>query len=127
MRSNADKDSTLKEKLDFITNTKTEIEQLEKVLDKEEEKHVELSEKITDVQTKINELENLMNDDELKKLKAQTEDVENEIKRLYDKINTINMDINEIQRKNKFDESVMESRYDEISNLEKKYQNFRRR
>lgn len=119
LRSNADKDSALNEKLEYITKTKTEIEQLEKVLDKEEEKHIELSEKITEVQTKINELENLMNDDELKKLKAQTEDVENEIKRLYDKINNINMDINEIQRKNKFDESVMESRYDEISNLEK--------
>ena len=123
-RNNEGNDKTLQEKLDFINASKVEIEQLEKTLDKEEEKHLELSDKITEIQTKISELENLMNDEELKNLKAQTEDIENEIKRLYDKINTVNSNINEIQRQNNFDNSVIQSRYDEISNLEKNIKNF---
>ena len=72
------------EKIEFIRVTEPEISKIEKTLDKLEEEHIELSDKMTDVQTAIQEIEKLMNDTDLKELKEKTAGVEAEIKR-YEK------------------------------------------
>ena len=72
------------EKLEFIKITEPEISKLEKALDKMEEEHIVISEKMTSLQTEISEVEKLMNDTDLKELKEKTSGVEAEIKR-YEK------------------------------------------
>ena len=73
------------EKQDFLKITEPEINSIEKTLDKIEQEHIELTEKITGVQTSIDEIENLMNDTDLKELKEKTAGIEAEIKR-YEKL-----------------------------------------
>ncbi len=72
------------EKLEFIKVTEPEIAKLEKALDKLEEEHITISEKMTSLQAEIYEVEKLMNDTDLKELKEKTSGVEAEIKR-YEK------------------------------------------
>ncbi len=72
------------EKTEFIKLTEPEILSVEKILDKIEEEHISVSEKMTDLQTSISEVEKLMNDTDLKDLKEKTAGVEAEIKR-YEK------------------------------------------
>ncbi|MBR1776688.1 chromosome segregation protein SMC [bacterium] len=76
--------SDIDAKSQFIKTTEPEISALEKNLDKIEEEHIILSEKMTDVQTAIQDVEKLMNDSDLKDLKEKTAGVESEIKR-YEK------------------------------------------
>ena len=72
------------ERKEFITQTEPEISSIGKTLDKIEEEHISISEKITNLQTEILEVEKLMNDADLKDLKEKTAGVEAEIKR-YEK------------------------------------------
>ncbi len=73
------------EKQAYIKDTEPEISSLEKRLDKLEEEHVVLMDKMTETETSIEEIEALMNDADLKQLKEKTAGVEAEIKR-YEKI-----------------------------------------
>ena len=73
------------EKRAYIKDTEPEISSLEKRLDKLEEEHVVLMDKMTETETSIEEIEALMNDADLKQLKEKTAGVEAEIKR-YEKI-----------------------------------------
>ena len=57
--------------IEFIKTTEPEISNIEKTLDKIEEQHIEISEKMTNLQTEISEVEKLMNDADLKDLKKQ--------------------------------------------------------
>ena len=68
----------------WIRPTSKNIQDIQKTLDKIEEQHIEISEKMTDLQTEIAEVEKLMNDADLKDLKEKTAGVEAEIKR-YEK------------------------------------------
>lgn len=72
------------EKSEFIKVTEPEIRTIEKSLDKMEEEHISISDKITSLQSEIAEIEKLMNDADLKDLKDKTAGVEAEIKR-YEK------------------------------------------
>ena len=72
------------EKNEFIKITEPEISKLEKSLDKLEEEHIGISDKMAQLQTEIQEIERLMNDADLKELKEKTAGVEAEIKR-YEK------------------------------------------
>ena len=80
----ANNQKDINEKTEFIQTTEPEIGAIEKSLDKLEEEHISISEKITDLQTEISEIEKLMNDADLKDLKEKTAGVEAEIKR-YEK------------------------------------------
>lgn len=80
----ANTQKNIDEKQELIKVTEPEIVALEKNLDKMEEEHIILSEKMTDIQTSISEVEKLMNDSDLKDLKEKTAGVEAEIKR-YEK------------------------------------------
>ena len=81
------------EKLEFLKITEPEISKIEKYLDKIEEEHIEISEKMTDIQTSISEVEKLMNDADLKDLKEKTAGVEAEIKRYEKNMAAANNDI----------------------------------
>ena len=80
----ANTQQNIEERQNFIKVTGPEISSLEKALDKIEEEHIVISEKMTDIQTSISEVEKLMNDADLKDLKEKTAGVEAEIKR-YEK------------------------------------------
>ena len=81
----ANNQSSIDEKQLFIKNTEPEITKLEKSLDKLEEEHVTLSEKLFQVQTELEDVEKLINETDLKDLKEKTAGVEAEIKR-YEKM-----------------------------------------
>ena len=89
----ANNQSNIDEKNQFIKVTVPEISALEKNLDKLEEEHVFVTEKMTDVQTSIQEIEKLMNDADLKDLKEKTAGVEAEIKRYEKNLANANNDI----------------------------------
>ena len=80
----ANTQKNIEEKQEFIKTTTPEVSSIEKTLDKIEEQHIEISEKMTNLQTEISEVEKLMNDADLKDLKEKTAGVEAEIKR-YEK------------------------------------------
>ncbi len=80
----ANTQQNIDERQNFIKATEPEIVSLEKALDKMEEEHIAISDKMTDLQTSIEEVERLMNDADLKDLKEKTAGVESEIKR-YEK------------------------------------------
>ena len=62
-------ETDINEKQDFIKITEPEISNIEKTLDKIEEQHIEISDKMVNLQTEIDEVEKLMNDADLKDLK----------------------------------------------------------
>ena len=104
------------EKLAFIKTTEPEISALEKSLDKLEEEHVSLTEKMNEVQAAIEEIEALMNDADLKELKEKTADVENEIKR-YEKLKAdANNDIEGLRSMNEFIKTTIKTHNETISN-----------
>ncbi len=80
----ANNQKNIDEQKEFIKVTEPEITKLEKYLDKLEEEHIEISDKLVSLQTEIDEIEKLLNDTDLKDLKEKTAGVEAEIKR-YEK------------------------------------------
>ena len=76
--------TSIEEKQNFIKTTEPEVSKLEKSLDKLEEEHITIADKITNLQTEIKEVESLMDDAALKELKEKTAGIEAEIKR-YEK------------------------------------------
>ena len=98
--ANAQRD--IDEKQTFIKATEPEITKLEKALDKLEEEHIEISDKMTNLQTEITEVEKLMNDADLKELKEKTSGVEAEIKRYEKNIADANNEIEGLNQKIEF-------------------------
>lgn len=76
----------IEEKLKRVNEITPEIKKTEALLDKFEQKHVEIIDKITVVQADIEEVEKFIDDGELKKLQEMTQGVENEIKEIERKI-----------------------------------------
>ena len=112
-------ESILKEKSDFIKITAPKIEELNKKLDKAEEKHISILDSIQKTQEQIEAVEKLINDKDLKDLKEKTAGVENDIKRLQQSLMTANNEINELNRQITFHENLIETKNEEISNIEK--------
>ena len=112
-------ENILKDKTEFIKVTSPKIDDLNKKLDKLEEKHISILDKITKTQEQIEEVEKLINDKDLKELKEKTEGTENEIKRLQNNLMNANNDINEINRQISFNESVIKTKTEEIDAIEK--------
>ena len=104
------------EKQEFIKSTEPEVLSIEKRLDKLEEEHVLLTEKITDVETAIQEIEALMNDADLKQLKEKTAGVEAEIKR-YEKMKAdTNNEIDGLNSMIEFIKTTIKTHNETISN-----------
>ena len=95
----ANTQKNIDEKQEFIKVTTPEISSIEKTLDKIEEQHIEISEKMTNLQTEIGEVEKLMNDADLKDLKEKTAGVEAEIKRYEKNMADANNEIEGLQQR----------------------------
>ncbi len=111
-------ENILKEKADFITLTAPKIDELNKQLDKLEEKNVKIYDDMTICQEQIEEVEKLINDKDLKDLKEKTEGVEAEIKRLQGKLMGAEHDKNDLNRQIAFHNNLIETKEEEITNIE---------
>ncbi len=114
----ANSENILKEKADFIASAEPKIVDLNNKLDKLEEKNVKIYDDMATCQEAIDEVEKLINDKDLKNLKEKTEGVENEIKRLQTKLMTAENDKNELNRQISFHENLIETKTEEITNIE---------
>lgn len=114
----ANSENILKEKADFIASAEPKIVELNNKLDKLEEKNVKIYDDMATCQEAIDEVEKLINDKDLKDLKQKTEGVENEIKRLQTKLMTAENDKNELNRQISFHENLIETKTEEITNIE---------
>ncbi len=114
----ANSENILKEKVDFIASAEPKIVELNNKLDKLEEKNVKIYDDMATCQEAIDEVEKLINDKDLKDLKEKTEGVENEIKRLQTKLMTAENDKNELNRQISFHENLIETKTEEITNIE---------
>ena len=111
-------ENILKEKADFITLTAPKIDELNKQLDKLEEKNVKIYDDMAICQEQIEEVEKLINDKDLKDLKEKTEGVEAEIKRLQGKLMGAEHDKNDLNRQIAFHNNLIETKEEEITNIE---------
>lgn len=102
------------EKFEFIKITEPEITKLEKELDKLEEQHIDISDKMTTLQTEITEVEKLMNDADLKDLKEKTSGVEAEIKRYEKNMADANNEIDGLHQRIDFINTTIKTHNDTI-------------
>lgn len=117
-RNYENSENILKEKAEFITATEPKIVDLNKKLDKLEEKNVKIYDDMAVCQEEIDEVEKLINDKDLKDLKEKTEGVESEIKRLQTKLMSAENDKNELNRQISFHENLIETKQEEIVGIE---------
>ena len=97
------------EKQTFIKTTEPEVSKIEKTLDKLEEQHILISDKMTSLQTQITDVEKLMNDADLKELKEKTAGVEAEIKRYEKTLADTNNNIEGLNQKIDFMNTTIEA------------------
>lgn len=97
------------EKQTFIKTTEPEVSKIEKTLDKLEEQHILISDKMTNLQTQITDVEKLMNDADLKELKEKTAGVEAEIKRYEKNLADTNNNIEGLNQKIDFMNTTIEA------------------
>lgn len=119
LKNSEDNERLISEKTEFINASEPKINEIAKKLDKMEEKHVEVMDKITETQTEIEQVEKLINDEDLKDLKEKTEGVEFEIKRLQTNLTNANNDVSEFGREIAFFQGLIETKEEEIVNIEK--------
>lgn len=119
VRNAEENEKLIAEKTDFIKTTEPKIEIISKKLDKMEDSHVEVTEKIQTLQEEIEKVEKLINDEDLKDLKEKTEGVEFEIKRFETNLTNANNDLSEFGREIAFFQNLIETREEEIVNIAK--------
>lgn len=112
-------ENILKEKTEFVKVTAPKIDELNNKLDKIEEKHINILDKISSTQEQIEEVEKLINDKDLKDLKEKTEGVEFEIRRLQTNLMNANNDVNELNRQITFHVNLIETKNEEITSIER--------
>ena len=118
-RNYENSENILKEQADFINLTEPKISELNKKLDKLEEKNVKIYSDMAVCQEQIDEVEKLINDKDLKDLKEKTEGVESEIKRLQTKLMNANNDKNELNRQISFHQNLIETKDEEILGIQR--------
>ncbi len=102
------------EKLEFIKLTEPEIQAIEKNLDKMEEEHISISDRMTTLQDEIVEVEKLMNDSDLKDLREKTAGVEAEIKRYEQNMSSANNEIEGLHQRIDFIHTTLSSHNETI-------------
>ncbi len=112
-------EAKLEENKNFIKIETPNVEKISLKLDKIEERDVELHSALLDIEAQIREVESLIDSDTLKQLKEKTEYIEDVIKRLENNKMQSNNDISEFNRQIAFDESIINTRYEEITNIKK--------
>ena len=111
--------NNIDEKKEFIKNTDIEASNLERTLDKLEEEHIAISDKMADLQTQISDVEKLMNDKDLKELKEKTAGVEAEIKRYEKNKADSENEIEGLRNKIEFINTTIQSYNDTIERVTK--------
>ncbi|MBR6127471.1 chromosome segregation protein SMC [bacterium] len=106
--------TNIDEKNGFIKTTEPEILKIEKSLDKIEQEHITISEKITDLQTNIQEIDKLINDADLKELKERTAGVEAEIKRYEKNLADANNEIEGLHQRIEFNRTTIKTHNETI-------------
>lgn len=119
VKNSEENEKLIEEKKEFIKTSEPQIEKITSTLDKMEAKHIEVTEAISNLQEEIEKVEKLINDEDLKDLKEKTESVEFEIKRLNTSLNNANNDLSEFGREIAFFNGLIETKTEEISNIEK--------
>lgn len=115
----ANSESLLVEKHKFVEENEPKVQEFNKKLDKLEEKNVEIYDRILETKSQIEEIEKLINDKDLKDLKEKTEGVENEIKRLQANLMSAQNDKNDLERQIEFNKSLITTKEEEIAEKEK--------
>ena len=110
----ANTQSNIDEKTKFIKVTEPEIALIEKNLDKIENEHITISDKMTELQTSIQEIEKLMNDADLKDLKDKTAGVEAEIKRYEKNLANAQNDIEGFEQRIEFIKTTIKTHHETI-------------
>ena len=110
----ANNQTNIDEKNNFIKSTEPEITKIEKTLDKYEQEHITISEKITNIQTDIEEIEKLINDADLKNLKEKTAGVEAEIKRYEKNLADANNEIEGLRQRIEFNRTTIKTHNETI-------------
>lgn len=119
VKNSEENENLIAQKTEFIKITTPKIDSISKKLDKMEESHVEVTDKVTNLQSEIEKVEKLINDEDLKELKEKTESVEFEIKRLSTNLNNANNDLSEFGREIAFFNNLIETKEEEIVNIKK--------
>ena len=119
VKNSENNEQLIAEKAEFIRLNEPKIDALAKKLDKMEASHVEVTGSIGDMQVEIERVEKLINEEDLKELKEKTESVEFEIKRLGTNLTNANNDLAEFGREIAFFQGLIETKTEEISNIEK--------
>ena len=108
----------LAEKNQFVIDSEPKIEACNKQLDKLEEQTVEVYDRMAEVQSQIEEVEKLINEQDLKDLKAKTEGVEAEIKRLDQKLMNAKNERKDFDREIAFQENMILTNNEDIERTE---------
>lgn len=119
MKNSEENERLIDEKTEFIKLSDPKIDSISKKLDKMENNHVEVTEKIGDLQVEIEKVEKLINEEDLKDLKEKTESVEFEIKRFQTNLINANNDLSEFGREIAFFQGLIETKEEEIVNIKK--------
>src|SRR5574344_1821710 len=114
VKNSDEHEKSVAEKLEFVKISEPKINEINKKLEKMEEKHINISTELQDVQTKIEEIERLIDDKDLKELKEKTESTEFEIKRYTTNLNNANNDLSEFGREIDFFNNLIETKQEEI-------------
>lgn len=117
-------DEKLEESLTYVKTETPNIDRITNRLDKLEERDIELHSMLLDTDAKIKEVESLIDSDTLKKLKEKTEKIEDDIKQLETKKMQAENAINEFNRQISFDDSIINTRFEEIDNIKKNNQKY---
>ena len=112
-------ENIIADKLNFIKETTPKINEIDSKLNKFEEKHISLIDEMQKIKEEIEKVEALINEKDLKDLKEKTKGVEDDIKRLQTNLMNSNNDINEHNRQISFNNNLIETKKEEITNIEK--------
>lgn len=104
---------------EFVKLSEPEVERINKELDKMEENHIKLIDKMSGLRNKIQEIEQLLDDSDLTKLREMTEGIDAEIDRLnQNKLNYEN-EIKSFQMEITFHNTSIQNNKETIENCEK--------
>ena len=115
----------LDSKQKFIDENEPNIEKLNKELDKNESKRVELADQITTAQDRLKELDELLGDKDLKELKEKTQGIEDEIRNLKDNHSKVKNEINAFETQIKFNKTLIETKNSDIVNTNQTNENLK--
>ncbi len=110
-------ETIIEEKLKRINEITPEIKKTEALLDKFEEKHIELHQKMTDIETEVSEVEKFIDEGALKKLQEMTQGTEDEIKSLEKRIANTELEISKDIQTNEFNDTIIEQKKLDIEKL----------